>query len=164
MNLYELTERMQMVQDLLESDEFDEQTIADTLDAVEGAYEYKMENCCKVIKNLEADIEALKAEAKRLTDKRRTLENNIDRLKARMFESMKITGKEKIKGSVFTLTIQKNGGKAPVVLDVDVEELPDNLVRVKEEPDIEAIRDYLENNPECKYAHIGERGESLRIK
>ena len=77
---------------------------------------------------------------------------------------MKVSGKTKIKGSVFTLAIQKNGGKAPVVLDVAVEELPDELVRVKEEADIEAIRDYLENNPECKYAHIGERGESLRIK
>lgn len=164
MNLYELTESMLAVQDLLESDEFDEQTIADTLDAVEGAYEYKMENCCKVIKNLEADIEALKAEAKRLTDKRRRLETNIESLKSRMFDSMKVTGKTKIKGSVFTLAIQKNGGKAPVVLDVDVEELPDELVRVKEEADIEAIRDYLENNPECKYAHIGDRGESLRIK
>lgn len=164
MNLYELTESMLAVQDLLESDEYDEETIADTLDAVEGAYEYKMENCCKVIKNLEADIEALKAEAKRLTDKRRTLENNIDRLKAKMFESMKITGKEKIKGSVFTLAIQKNGGKAPVVLDVPVKELPDNLVRVKEEADIDAIRRYIDMVGDNQYAHIGDRGESLRIK
>ena len=164
MNLYELTDSMLRVQDLLESDEFDEETLADTLEAVEGAYEVKLENYCKVIKNLEADVEALKNEAKRLTDKRKSIESNIDRLKSNIFDSMKTTNTPKVKGTVFTISIQKNGGKAPVVIDVPVADLPDNLVRVKEEADIDAIRRYIDTVGKNKYAHIGERGESLRIK
>ncbi len=51
-----------------------------------------------------------------------------------------------------------------MILDVkDTSELPDELVRIKEEPDLDAIRTLLEQG-ECKYAHLGERGESLRIK
>lgn len=164
MNLYELTESMLVVQELLESDEFDEETLADTLEAVEGEYEYKLENYCKVIKNLEADVEALKNEAKRLTDKKKSLENNIDRLKKAMFDSMKSTNTTKVKGSVFTIAIQKNGGKAPIIVDVPVSQLPDDLVRIKEEADSEAIRKYIEETGDITYAHIGERGESLRIK
>lgn len=164
MNLYEVTGNLIAVQNLLETDEFDEETLADTLEAVEGDYEVKLENYCKVIKNLEADVEALKNETKRLTDKKRSLENNIDRLKKAMFESMKQTNTSKVKGQVFTVAIQKNGGKAPVIVDVSTAELPDELVRIKEDPDIEAIRTYLENNPDSELAHFGERGESLRIK
>lgn len=164
MNLYELTDDILVIQNLLESDEYDEQTLADTLEAIEGAYEYKLESYAKVIKNIEADINAIKTEVTRLTDKRKTLENRVDRLKSTMFESMKTTGKTKVKGDIFTVAIQKNGGKAPVIVDVTTADLPDELVRITEAPDIEAIRDYLDKVGESKLAHYGERGESLRIK
>jgi hypothetical protein len=74
------------------------------------------------------------------------------------------TGKRKFKTDLFSFSIQKNGGKAPVILDIkDTSELPDELVRIKEEPDMEAIRNMLDKG-ECKFAHYGERGEGLRIK
>ena len=164
MNLYEITGNLLALQNLMESDELDAETLVDTLEAVEGEYEIKLENYCKVIKNLEADITAIKNEVTRLSDKRKSLEKNIDRLKAAMFDSMKSTGTNKVKGQIFTLSIQKNGGKAPVVVDVKTADLPDELVRIKEEADIEAIRAVLEADPNCKLAHFGERGESLRIK
>lgn len=149
---------------MLESDDFDADVLADTLEAVDGEYEDKIEQYCKVIKNLEADMDALKSEAKRLTDKRKSLENNIDRLKAAMFESMKATGKTKVKGAIFTAAIQKNGGKPPIIVDVETSELPDELVKVVESPDLEAIYKVLITHGTSKYAHFGERGESLRIK
>lgn len=164
MNLYEITGNLLELQNLLETDDFDDETLADTLEAVEGEYEIKLENYCKVIRNLEANITAVKDEITRLTNKRKSLEKNIDRLKQAMFSSMKTTGMTKVKGSLFTVSIQKNGGKDPVVVDVDTYDLPDELVRIKEEPDIDAIREYIKLYPECKYAHFGERGESLRIK
>lgn len=164
MNLYEITGNLLELQNLLETDEFDEETLADTLEAVEGEYEIKLENYCKVIRNLEASITAVKDEITRLTNKRKSLEKNIDRLKEVMFTSMKTTGINKVKGTLFTVSIQKNGGKEPVIVDVDTYDLPDELVRIKEEPDIDAIREYIKLYPECKYAHFGERGESLRIK
>lgn len=161
--LYDLTADLLALQEMLESPLDDEDVLKDTLEAVQGEYEIKLEAYCKVIKNLEADAEALKTEAKRLTDKRKVLENNIDRLKKAMFDSMKATNTDKVKGQLFTVAIQKNGGKLPVIVDVDVSELPDELVKVVESPDLEAIGKLLESG-ESMYAHYGERGESLRIK
>ena len=160
--LYELTADLLTLQEMLEEN-VDEQVLIDTLEGVQGEYELKLEAYCKVIKNLEADMEALKNEAKRLTDKRKVLENNVDRLKKAMFDSMKLTGTEKVKGALFTVVIQRNGGKLPVIVDVDVAELPDECVKVVESPDLEAISKMIDAG-NCKFAHYGERGESLRIK
>jgi hypothetical protein len=111
-------------------------------------------------------MDALKAEAKHLTDKRKVLENNVDRLKRAMFDSMKATGTDKVKGALFTVAIQKNGGKLPVIMadDADLSKLPDELVKVMESPYLEAIRDWLEAGKVLEGFTLGERGESLRIK
>ena len=55
--------------------------------------------------------------------------------------------------------------KIPVIVDVkDTSELPDDLVKITETPDLDAIRKYIEETGDLTYAHFGERGESLRIK
>lgn len=163
-NLYEITDDLLQLQSMLEDDDIDEEVLKDTLEGVEGEFEIKLESYCKVIKNLTGDIDAIKSEVDRLTNKRKVLENNIERMKKQMFDAMKVADKPKVKGELFTIAIQKNGGKMPVVLDVkDTSELPDELVRIKEEPDIDAIRQAIDAGG-CKYAHYGERGESLRIK
>ena len=163
--LYELTSDLLTLQEMLEEN-VDEQVLIDTLEGVQGEYELKLESYCKVIKNLEADIEALKNEAKRLTDKRKVLENNVDRLKKAMFDSMKLTGTEKVKGALFTVAIQRNGGKLPVIYsdNVDLSKLPDELVKVVESPNLDAIREWLESGNAVTGFTLGERGESLRIK
>lgn len=165
-NLYELTGDLLQLQEMLE-DDVDPEVLADTLEAVQGEYEIKLENYCKVIKNLEADIVGIKAEVTRLTNKKKVLENNIDRLKKAMFDSMKATGIPKVKGQLFTVAIQKNGGVAPVVVDVETQYLPDDYVKIVESPDLDAIRKALEGEADSiikDMAHLGERGESLRIK
>ena len=164
-NLYEITGDLLTLQSMME-DSVEDEVLMDTLEAVQGEYEIKLENCCKVIKNLEADMDALKNEAKRLTDKRKVLENNVERLKKAMFDSMKAVGKEKVKGQLFTVAIQKNGGVIPVVAapDVDTNKLPDELVIYTEKPNLEAIRELLEAGKSVDGFSLGERGESLRIK
>ena len=161
--LYELTADVMLLQDMLENELDDEQMLLDTLESVQYEYEYKLEQYAKVIRNLEADANAYKVEANRLNERRRVIENNIERLKKHMFDSMKATGINKVKGSVLNVSIQKNGGKLPVVLDCEVNELPDHLVKVVESANLEEIRKALEDG-ECEYAHFGERGETLRIK
>lgn len=147
-------------------DDVDPQVLADTLEAVHGEYEFKLESYCKVIKNLEADVVGIKAEVDRLNSKKKTLESNVDRLKKAMFESMKATDTPKVKGQLFTVAIQKNGGKIPVIVpeNVDTSELPDELVIVTEKPNLDAIREQLEAGKTVTGFSLGERGESLRIK
>ena len=167
-SLYEVTGNILALQELLESPLDDEEVLKDTLEAVQGEYELKLESYCKVIKNLEADMEALKNEAKRLTDKRKVLENNIDRLKKAMFESMKATNTPKVKGQLFTVAIQKNGGVIPINYDKNdkniTANLPDQLVNIVETPNLEAIRELLEAGKVVDGFTLGERGESIRIK
>lgn len=164
-NLYEVTGNLLELQSMLE-DSVDDEVLKDTLEAVQGEFDYKLEQYAKVIKNLEADVDALKNEAKRLTDKRKVLENNITRLKQAMFDSMKTTGTTKVKGQLFTVAIQKNGGKVPVIMaeGTTTEHLPDQLVKVVESPDLDAIREVLEAGKVVEGFSLGERGESLRIK
>ena len=164
MNLYELTANYLALQQMIEDPEADMQMINDTMEAIEGSIEEKADGYAKVIKNMEASIAAIKAEQDRLTARKNLLELGIKTLKKNLEASMIATGKRKFKTDLFSFSIQKNGGKAPVILDVaDTSELPDELVRIKEEPDMEAIRNMLDQG-ECKYAHYGERGEGLRIK
>lgn len=163
--LYEITGDLLTLQEMLE-DSVEDQALTDTLEAVQGEYEIKLEAYCKVIRNLEADMDALKSEADRLSAKRKVLENNIDRLKKAMFDSMKATKTDKVKGTLFTVAIQKNGGKIPVIVaeDATTAKLPDELVIYTEKPNLDAIREQLEAGKSIDGFSLGERGESLRIK
>ena len=76
---------------------------------------------------------------------------------------MKATNTKEVKGQIFSVAIQKNGGKLPVIVDVETAYLPKELVKVTESPDLEAIAKLIDSG-NTQYAHYGERGESLRIK
>lgn len=60
MKLYELTENYNRVLDLANDPDVDPQVIEDTLGAIEGAIEGKAENIAKLIKCIDADVNALK--------------------------------------------------------------------------------------------------------
>lgn len=166
MNIYGLTADLLALKEMLEDENADAMCIFDTMEAVQGEYEHKLEGYCCVIKEMTAEIDFLKAEAKRLADKASVITNNITRMKKVMFDSMKATDNTKIKTPLFTVSIQKNGGKTPIITaeDADLNLLPDYMVRVKYEADMEAIREALEEGCTVPGYTLGERGESLRIK
>lgn len=165
-NIYELTAAMLRLQEMLlqaETDE-DEAAIAEMLAEADADIEGKAEGYAHVIRNIEADISALKAEEQRINAKRKTAEKAVERLKNTLYEAMLRTGKTKFKAGTFDFNIAKNGGAPPVILDVDIDELPEELVKVKKEPDKKAIAEYIEETGDLSYAHYGERGTSLRIR
>ena len=166
MNLYELTGQYLELQNLLESGEYDEQLINDTLEAVEGEIEIKADNYARIIRNFEARIDSFKAEEERLKKKRSYLERSVKRLKDNLQSAMILTGKRKFTTDLFSFASVKNGGVFPVIMDVQTWVLPDDLVKVVETADLKAIETLLKTDPEegKKYAHFGERGENLRIK
>ena len=164
MNLYELTSEFLQLQQMLEDPDMESQLLADTMEAIEGEIEWKADNYAKVIKNMEASIDAIKKEQERLSNKKSILEGSIQRLKDNLQNAMYATGKTKFKTDLFSFNIQKNGGSLPVIVDVETEKLPDDLVIVSEKPDLKAIAKYIEETGDVTYAHFGERGESLRIK
>jgi hypothetical protein len=149
---------------MLEDPEIEDQIVLDTLEGIDYELEIKAENYAKIIRELEGTVEIIKAEKKRLSDKQSKLEANVKKLKDNLQEAMITTGKTKFKTDLFSFSIQKNGGALPVIVDVDTADLPDELVLIAEKPDLKAIGEYLKTHPDTKYAHYGDRGESLRIK
>lgn len=163
MNLYEVTDEFFRLQEKAESGELDGSMLID-LENAETKFEEKAEGYAKIIRNLEAQGEAIKSEEKRLAESRRTIEASVKRLKENLEGAMKATGKRKFEKGIFKFSIQKNGGKIPIIVDVPTEELADEFVIVSEKPDLEAIRKYIEETGDVTQFHFGERGESLRIK
>jgi len=168
MNLYELTANFLQLQNMLEDPEMDSEAIINTMESIDGEIEYKADGYAKLIKNMEASIDAIDKERERLATKKNLLESGVKRLKDNLQASMTAIGKTKFKTDLFSFNIQKNGGAEPVIVDVPTEDLPDECVIISEKPDLKALAALLKDpeNKEhySKFAHFGERGESLRIK
>lgn len=163
--IYELTSDYLTVLAMATDPNIDPQAVTDTLEGIEGEFEDKADAYAKIKLELEAEAEKLKAEEMRLSERRTRIENNVKQLKKSLFDAMKQTGKTRFKTELFSFSIQKNGGKTPVIVDVPTEDLPDSFVNIIEKPNIEAIREYLEQcEGESDFAHFGERGERLSIK
>lgn len=59
-----------------------------SLDALQIAREEKIENICLFYKNLMSDAEAIRAEEKKLAERRRACENHADRLKKYLADNL----------------------------------------------------------------------------
>mgnify|MGYP002514674598 CR=1 FL=1 len=149
---------------MMEDPELDPQTLADTMEGIEGELEVKAESYAKVMKNLEADVSAIKAEIDRLSERKKTIENNIKRMKAALQYAMELTGKTKFKTPLFSFGIQKN--PAAVVMDEGyIENIPERFL-IPQDPviDKKAIKEALKAGEDLEgIAHL-EQSESLRIR
>lgn len=164
MTLYELTEEYKQLLAFAEDPDVDPQVLADTMEGLGGEIEDKADGYAKVMKQLEADAAALKNEIDRLTVRKRSIENNIDRLKDTLKMAMIMTNKTKFKTELFSFGIQKNPKK--VVLDKDLAEIPTEWL-IQQEPKVDkaAIKAALEAEDVTaqSVAHF-EQDESLRIR
>lgn len=116
MKLYELSNEYLEVLDLLSEEENVE--LNDLLLKIDEEIELKAENIGKVLKSLEGNVAALKDEEKRLSNRRRGIENNIKNLKSYLENEMIAVGKKKFKTDLFSFGIQKN----PPSLDISSED------------------------------------------
>jgi hypothetical protein len=100
--LYEMTTQANALYELLQAEEIDEQTFNDTLEAM-GAAD-KVESYCKVIKQLQNDVDMFKNEIDRLTARKKTTENGIDRMKAALLAFLQYSGQDKVKAGTFSVS------------------------------------------------------------
>lgn len=158
MRIYELTDAYQQIITLME--EGDAVDLADTLESIEEALEVKLENTAKVIRTIEAEAAALKAEEDRLKKRRSVLENNADRMKQYIFEAMQTTGKERLKGVHVTLRLQNN---PPSVRMINDKAIPAHyLVEQSPTVDKKAVLADLKNGIAVEGAEL-KQDKSLRI-
>lgn len=158
--LYELTQNYNNLLEVLDNPEIPQEMITEAINAVGEEFEEKAENLAKVIKSIEVDINGYKEEEQRLCSRRESLENRVATLKEYLDNSMKATGKLKIKGKVFTLAIQKN---APSVDILNEEAIPEEYFVVKKNLSKKDILAALKEGQVIPGAAI-KQTESLRIR
>lgn len=159
--LYEIVADLQEFIEMNEGLE-DEQAYQDTLEGLQGELDDKVEQWCHAIKNQEGERDAIKAEADRLKAKAASLDKQIERMK-RTLQMYMVAANRKKAGNTIKASIVKNGGKAPLEIDIKPEELPEIFRKVTIDADKEAIRMALEDGKTYSWARIGERGEHLNI-
>nr|DAU16376.1 MAG TPA: resistance protein [Caudoviricetes sp.] len=154
--LYELTGQFLEIYNL----ELDEETKLDTLDSIDWQtdYEEKVENYIKVMKNLEADIEARKNEIKRLTDLNKADEKKKDHLKETLSASMSLTGHERVDTPLFKVSFRKSQA-----VEVDELVLPESYKVATWKPDKKRLKEDLKNGLEIVGASLVER-KNLSIR
>lgn len=158
MKLYELTSKYNALLEMAE--ETDATAFLDTLETLEEGIEDKAENIAKLIKNLTADTEAIKAEENRLADRRKAVENKISSLKTYLQNQMEVVGIDKVKRPTLTVSIRNN----PPSVKVTDETLLDSYM-IPQEPklDKKALLTELKAGFEIQGAELVQ-GRSLMIR
>lgn len=163
-NIYELTADMMKILSMMDDPDLDQQTLKDTMEGIEGAYEDKFDGYAAVIRQMTDYIKALDEEKKRIDARKESFENNVRKMKRIMLESMNATGKTKFKTAKNSFWTQKN--KASVVIDAaTVWDIPEDYRRYRDpEPDKPKIGEAIAAGVDFTgIAHM-EQTESVRIR
>jgi len=167
-SIYELSSQYLSLMDQLEHRDIDDDDFSFQLELLNDSIEEKANNYAKIIRNMESDVEGIKAEKERLSERQTFLENTKDWLKQNLQKAMEATGKLKIKTQLFNFNIQNN---APAVKIADEKKFiewaktnDDSLLSYKE-PEIKRkeVADRLKAGEIIEGAELVQ-GKSLRIR
>ena len=164
--LYELAAGFNAIFDLVLDETMDLEQLEGALQSIECEIEEKCANGIALIKSLETYAAAYKAEKKRFEEQQQSLENRIKRIKEWYRQNLDAMGKSKVPTRYGVMSVQNNGGKAPLKID-DASRIPDaylTTVPEHKEVDNEALYEALKNGEAVPGAHLEPRGRSLRIK
>ena len=115
MTLYELMSEYKNFLSAVENGDIPEEAIADTLEAIECDIEDKIDNTACLIKALEAEEAAIKAEEDRLEARRKAKANTKEKVKAYLSDMLLSLGKTEFESPRNKITFRKTPGK--VVFD-----------------------------------------------
>ncbi len=128
MNLYDLNAQFQNVMEILENVELTDvefDNICQVYDLTCEQIEHKIDDVAKVMRNLKAEIEAVKAEKMRLAARQSALEHNAEKLKSLVENTMINLGVKKFKTTAGNYTIQKF---PPSVTVTDIAKIPERFL------------------------------------
>jgi len=124
----------QYLQDVakLQDLDLDPQTIADTLEAMQGDMEVKATNVAMFIRNLESLADQIKQAEAAMAARRKAIETRADNIREYLLTNMLRTGITKIESPYFKIAIRNN--PASVVVD-DEASIPAKYMRQPPIPD-----------------------------
>ena len=108
MKLYEIANDYLALMQAIENDEIPEEAIADTLEAITAEFEDKADNIACLLKNLDADIVAIKAEETRLAERRKVKEKSSERIKQYLSDVLQGANIDKIETARNRISFRKS--------------------------------------------------------
>lgn len=124
--LYEISKQYQELAELAETGDEDlAVALRDTMEGIEGEFQEKGKALAMVTLNMDGDIEAIKTQIARLTERKKVMENRQTSLKEYLRTNMERTGIKKIIHPLFTITLGK--GKPIVIIDEE-SKIPDEYM------------------------------------
>lgn len=164
MTLYELSAERLALQNKLQSLDLDVETIADTLEGESSAITAKIADYGYVIKNLDAFVDAIKAEENRIVARRKASEKKVEHIKEWLLLNMVGCNIKSVECPAFSITVKKNPPK--VVID-DESLIPDDYLVVPElpppSPDKKTIAAVLKKGEQIPGCHL-ESSNRIDIK
>lgn len=166
--LFEIGAEMQLLATMLEAFEDDQNPAiladaaaqADLLLKEEGV---KLDNYVGLIRQLEMEAAAASEESERWAKRAKSREARVRWLKDRLIGHLVATGRTEMRGaSGRPIKLVTNGGAQPVEM-IEGRLVPLEYLRVKHEPDKEAIAKALLRGIDLDFARLGERGKHLRL-
>lgn len=153
-NIYEISNNIQMLLESIEDIEnpVSDECIADTLEALDGELEKKINNWCRAIRNITYEIENIKAEIMRLNNIKNAKEKEIERMKSILCNVLTKLGYEKYKTSEYSLY----GFKSDKLDVTDKKLVPDEFKkeRISLEIDNAKIKAALNKGQELPFARF----------
>lgn len=159
MKLYEIEAVYQSLMDRAEENEGDITDFVHEFEEIRAEFKDKAENYWRMIKNLTAEADALKAEKQRLEKKQKAKENAVQFLKDRLADSMRFMGEDNVKTIFGSLSFRRSES-----VDIVSEELlPEEYFKVVKTPVKTAISDAIKQGKEVPGAVIKEN-YSLQVR
>lgn len=155
MKLYDIAEIYENLENI-----DDDVAVSAAMDAVDAAVEEKLESTAKVIRNLEAEAEALEAEEKRLKARKMAVRNRIADIKGYVQQNLEAMGKDKVTSGIFKWSIQAN---APSVNILDESLIPDDYWKIERKPMKTEIKKAIEAGELTEGVELV-RTKSLRLR
>ena len=155
-------------QDILDCVDEETGEILDTerLDALQMEREAKLEGVALWIKDLRAEADAVKAEADKLTARKKALDNKIDGIKAWLLGALAGEKLKTARCNVYQMHSQRVSvpDEAGLISFLQTLEKPDRFLRFKD-PELrkDEIKKALKDGKEIEYAKL-EETESIVIK
>lgn len=162
MKLYELTQNFKNLEEVLNNTEDNDikELILNSMNEVSCDLSTKVENIVKLIRNLQADAEAVKTEEQRLCKLRKQKEKQVEGLQKYLFDCISSLERREVKGGIFTVSVKKNPPKT--VID-DINAIPKEFIINVPTLDKKALKEVLKEGQKIDGARLV-REESLRIK
>lgn len=166
MKLYEYAESYRYLLDQVESGEYTEDDVKDTLEAISICTAEAVEQVGKIILEADAGAAALKAEEDRVKARRMALERKEAALKEYLKNALEMMGERKVKTPLITVSIRKNPDSvqlSPQFAQWAATAGRDDLLRYKEpEPDKRKILEALKAGDKLPAVIVHSEGVTVR--